>query len=148
MLWLWEATPPSSLLLFQGSCLCLFRAYFSILLLSPVPTPAQLCQLWHTSTDTKLLQIQTRGDQGGLLKVYQEIQLLCAQQGPQLLGYQVAKQLATQCWPCGEHALFWCTCCTGWKYPLKPLPSFTRTRSLLFHQSQTTPSQWRAGQSF
>lgn len=118
---------------------------FSILLLSAVPTPAQL---WPASTNTKLLQIQTQGDQGGLLQVCQEIQLLCAQQGPQLLGHQVAKQLAAQCWQRREHALFRCTCCTGWKYSLKPLLSFTMSSSQLFHQRQTTPSQQSVWQSF
>lgn len=128
------------------ACICSGQ-YFSILLLSAVPTPAQLCQLWCSTSNTKLLQIQTHGDQGGLLQVCQETQLSCAQQGPQLLGYQVAKQLAAQCWQCGEHSLFWCTCCTGWKYSLEPLLSFTRSSSQLFLQSQTTPSQWSLWQS-
>lgn len=145
MLWLWEATPPSSLLLFQGSCSYLFRAIYFSILLPAVPTPAQLCQLWHTSSNTKLLQIQICGGQGGLLQVCQEIQLFCAQQRPQLLGYQVAKKFAAQFWQCEEHALFWCT---GWKYSLEPLLSFTRSRSQPFHQSQTTPSQWSVWKSF
>lgn len=66
------ATLPPSFCCFSREPACIFSGqYFLILLLSAMPTLAQLCplrQLYRASSNTKPLQIPTREEQGWLYR--------------------------------------------------------------------------------